>query len=245
MDRGQQLDAILASLPAILMNMAPYDRARADEAIDHLGADPADRERIHTVFYGFAIDYRFLTMGELDRPRSVEIVEALRTIVQCSRQMHIAMATLAIARMTAPADLSPNEDCRRAVYPAVANRVLQHTDQQEFEWKDSGFEEPLFGLFGRLAREFAPLANMFGVDDFRESTRPDHPALVKLITQLGNVWKDTTKRPPSAQRAGGQPDYVPPFVRFVRTFAPVAGIDPKIPVTRVARLLALFPTPAA
>lgn len=244
MDRGQQLDAILASLPAILMNIAPYDRATADEAVDHLGTDPADRERLHAWLYGIAIDYRTLTLGDLDRPRSAEIFDALQTIADCSRQMHTAMATLAIARMTAPADFSANEDCRRAIYPLVADRVLRHTDQQACEWKDSGFEEPLFGLFGRLSREFSPLADKFAVDDFRESTRPDHPALVKVIGQLGNMWHQETGRPPSAQRAGGRPDYVPPFVRFVRAFAPVAGIDPKITVARIARLLSLVPATA-
>ena len=229
------------ALTSLLTGSLAYDREAGDEAINLLGVDdPAEREELHTQLYAFAVGFRNVAMGKIKRPRSGEIVDALRVIPEYCNKLHGAMATLLVARMTAPEGCGPNEQLRREIYPLVADTVLRFTDQQAFEWK-GGFEDPLFGLFGRLARDFAPLSDLFTSDDFRETTRPDHPALVKLIGQLGDLWLRETGRVPRAHGAGGRPDYVPPFVRFVRTFAPVAGLSANMPTKKIGRLLSLSP----
>ena len=210
-------------------------------AADELGVtDPARRHVIIVRLAAIAANYRHVGMGNASRPRAAEVKVALDVAAAGARQLEGAMATLLRARLTAIDDISDEDNCRRVAFAAATEAIMMTMGLGRPEWL-GGVENPLAGRMDSLATALEKLAGQFSSGDFRESTRPTHPAAATLIYHLAEIYSVETGKAASAHVSGNRPEYVPPFVRFVRAFAPVVGLDPEISAKSIARLLVVYP----
>jgi hypothetical protein len=217
-----------------------YDRKVGNRVIDMLGVTGVgDRESIHALLLAYALQYRFIRLGEVARPGGREIIDALNLLAHAAGQIDGALTVLRCARQTANQGCGDAEDIRWALFPLVTDAFQRAMRIEQSEWH-GGLEDPLAGGFGDAAVEIRALTTRFEVADVREPTRSQHPAMTELIGSLGALYRDRTGRPASAQQPGDRPDYCSPFVRFVRTFAPLAGVESDLPTKTIARALSLY-----
>ncbi|BAI95827.1 hypothetical protein Sj15T_01660 [Sphingobium sp. TA15] len=210
------LDAITGILPFSETECAP--------ALDAIGvADPADRARLSAFLIGYALEYRFVSLGEVSRPRGREIIDALGNVAKAAQQIDDALLVLRRARQTAFEGGGAREDYRQALFPMMVESVQAAFRLPRTEWK-GGFEDPLTGGFAQIADAAADLADRFTVEDVRAPTRQQHPGLTLLILRLAGMYEEWTGRRPTAAQNSEQPEYRTPFVRFVHAFAPLAGV---------------------
>lgn len=233
-------DTSLATIAALL-GLPPYNEAAGEKALDLLpGLCPSERPRLHAWFAAISWRFRAEQLGNAARPRAVEIVDAIRSAAAAARQMDAALSVLQRARLTAREGASASENCRRFALPSVVDAVQAGFRLERAEWH-GGYEDPLSGAFDRIASAIEDLGSRFTREDFREPTRPDHPGLVDLIVGLAEIWREMTGKRASAHKASGTVEYVPPFVRFVRAYAPIADVPPDLSAKTVARILSHSP----
>ncbi|WP_099186223.1 hypothetical protein [Sphingobium fuliginis] len=217
--------------------MSQADLLTAGEtALDILGvAHPDRRALLHGYFEAWASEYLIVNKGTVARPRARDITRAVNDIEQAARLINRALALLLAARQTAWTDGDDTENCRRAIFPLIAEQIrvavgMPNTDaagEPVTNW-DGGYEDPLGGVFSRMAYRVRAVGPRFETADFHGVDRSRHPALVILICRLGGVFEVETGRKPAAPRSGDRPAHQSQFERFVRAFAPIAGIEDKI-----------------
>lgn len=230
-------DNLAGGLTVILMNIIDgkelHDQALMNSAIDALGVDiPEKRHQVAAYIDMFIVEYRGITLGDMARPGGPEIVNALASIAKAARQIDDALAVLQVARQTSVPGGGQAEDLRYALFPLAVESVRHAMGLPAYEWR-GGFEDPLAGAFGRVARDLEDLSARFTKSDVRAPTRGQHPAFVRLIVNLAKLYEGWHGKAASAPYSGDNgPNYVGPFVRFVHAVAPLAAIEP-LPSARV------------
>ncbi|MFC4594284.1 hypothetical protein [Sphingobium tyrosinilyticum] len=207
-----------------------------ETALDILGVvDRGRRDLMHGYFEAWASEYLIINKGNVARPRARDITRAVNDIEQAARLIDRALALLLAARQTAWTDGDDTENCRRAIFPLMAEEIraamgMPNTDEKGepvINW-DGGYEDPFAGVFRRMAYRVRTVGARFETADFHGVDRSRHPALVILICRLGGVFEVETGRKPAAPRSGDRPAHRSQFERFVRAFAPIAGIEGKV-----------------
>jgi hypothetical protein len=219
-----------------------------ETCLDILGvSDPDRRAHLRGYFEAFAQEYWGVNLAGVQRPQARQIVKAMAEMVKSARRMDGALNVLLAARQTAGSDCDDVENCRRVAFPLMAETVMAAVgrpvvdDEGEpiVNW-DGGYENPLAGVFSRMASQLETVAAKFVIADFDGADTRRHPALVKLICKLANIYEVETGRKPVAPRTGDRPEYHSPFERFVRAYAPIAGIERQLTAKLITGALQLY-----